>query len=62
MWSCDKKGSLEMLIFVLCDIQGKLYSIMEICRLFDQIYKEHLDGVYVFYFHYLLDHPFLASF
>lgn len=30
-------------------VQGKLYSIMEICRLFDQIFKEHLDGVYVFF-------------
>lgn len=29
------------------NLQGKLYTIMEICRLFDQIYKEHLDGVYV---------------
>jgi len=28
-------------------MQGKLYSIMEICRSFDQIFKEHLDGVYV---------------
>ncbi|RWW33950.1 hypothetical protein GW17_00001307 [Ensete ventricosum] len=27
---------------------GKLYAIVEICRIFDQIYKEHLDGVYVF--------------
>jgi len=27
-----------------------MYSIMEICRLFDQIYKEHLDGVYVLCF------------
>ncbi|RZR91254.1 hypothetical protein BHM03_00019347 [Ensete ventricosum] len=26
---------------------GKLYAIVEICRIFDQIYKEHLDGVYV---------------
>ncbi|XP_058100432.1 dynamin-related protein 5A-like isoform X2 [Magnolia sinica] len=25
--------------------KGKLYMIMEICRVFDQIYKEHLDGV-----------------
>jgi hypothetical protein len=28
-------------------MQGKLYTIMEICRMFDGIYKEHLDGVYV---------------
>jgi len=28
-------------------MQGKLYSIMEICRSFDQIFKDHLDGVYV---------------
>ncbi|XP_058100431.1 dynamin-related protein 5A-like isoform X1 [Magnolia sinica] len=27
------------------DAGGKLYMIMEICRVFDQIYKEHLDGV-----------------
>ncbi|KAL5998969.1 Phragmoplastin drp1a [Asimina triloba] len=27
------------------DAGGKLYAIMEICRVFDQIYKEHLDGV-----------------
>ncbi|RWW43593.1 hypothetical protein BHE74_00050727, partial [Ensete ventricosum] len=26
---------------------GKLYAIMEICRVFDQNYKEHLDGMYV---------------
>ncbi|CAI0408721.1 unnamed protein product, partial [Linum tenue] len=30
---------------IATDAGGKLYSIMEICRLFDQIYKEHLDGV-----------------
>ena len=29
-------------------LQGKLYMIMEICRTFAQIFKEHLDGVYVF--------------
>lgn len=28
-------------------LQGKLYMIMEICRVFDGIFKEHLDGVYV---------------
>ncbi|XP_074263402.1 dynamin-related protein 5A-like [Silene latifolia] len=27
------------------DAGGKLYMIMEICRGFDQIFKEHLDGV-----------------
>lgn len=27
-------------------LQGKLYMIMEICRAFDAIFKEHLDGVY----------------
>ncbi|CAN6327340.1 unnamed protein product [Urochloa humidicola] len=27
------------------DAGGKLYTIMEICRMFDSIYKEHLDGV-----------------
>ncbi|KAF4353217.1 hypothetical protein F8388_014685 [Cannabis sativa] len=30
---------------IAADAGGKLYSIMEICRIFDQIYKEHLDGV-----------------
>lgn len=30
-------------------LQGKLYTTMEISRAFDQIFKEHLDGVYVFY-------------
>ncbi|GJN15167.1 hypothetical protein PR202_gb02060 [Eleusine coracana subsp. coracana] len=27
------------------DAGGKLYTIMEICRMFDGIYKEHLDGI-----------------
>lgn len=26
------------------ELQGKLYMIMEICRAFDQTFKEHLDG------------------
>ncbi|CAN1138688.1 Dynamin-related protein 5A [Linum perenne] len=30
---------------IATDAGGKFHSIMEICRLFDQIYKEHLDGV-----------------
>ncbi|KAJ1438071.1 P-loop containing nucleoside triphosphate hydrolase [Sesbania bispinosa] len=30
---------------VPADAGGKLYSIMEICRSFDQIFKDHLDGV-----------------
>ncbi|KAL2893236.1 Dynamin-related protein 5A [Bienertia sinuspersici] len=30
---------------VASDAGGKLYMIMEICRGFDQIFKEHLDGV-----------------
>ncbi|KAK9274989.1 hypothetical protein L1049_022246 [Liquidambar formosana] len=30
---------------IATDAGGKLYAIMEICRIFDQIYKEHLDGV-----------------
>ena len=34
-------------------MQGKLYMIMEISRVFDQIYKEHLDGVYVSHFGFL---------
>ncbi|KAK4789369.1 hypothetical protein SAY86_020688 [Trapa natans] len=37
---------LELLLIIgLLNAQGKLYMIMEICRLFDQNYKEHLDGV-----------------
>ncbi|KAF0926241.1 hypothetical protein E2562_022070 [Oryza meyeriana var. granulata] len=30
---------------IATDAGGKLYTIMEICRMFDGIYKEHLDGV-----------------
>ncbi|OQU87335.1 hypothetical protein SORBI_3003G258100 [Sorghum bicolor] len=30
---------------IAADAGGKLYTIMEICRMFDGIYKEHLDGV-----------------
>ncbi|CAA6661120.1 unnamed protein product [Spirodela intermedia] len=30
---------------VATDAGGKLYMIMEICRIFDQNFKEHLDGV-----------------
>ncbi|XP_043706767.1 dynamin-related protein 12A isoform X2 [Telopea speciosissima] len=30
---------------IASDAGGKLYMIMEICRVFDQIYKEHLDGI-----------------
>ncbi|KAE9607661.1 Dynamin-related protein 12A [Lupinus albus] len=30
---------------VAADAGGKLYAIMEICRTFDQIFKEHLDGI-----------------
>ncbi|EXB62174.1 Dynamin-related protein 5A [Morus notabilis] len=30
---------------VATDAGGKLYMILEICRTFDQIFKEHLDGV-----------------
>ncbi|MFQ6626441.1 hypothetical protein Gotur_005302 [Gossypium turneri] len=30
---------------IAADAGGKLYSIMEICRLFDQNFREHLDGV-----------------
>ncbi|KAJ1284795.1 hypothetical protein BS78_03G232600 [Paspalum vaginatum] len=29
---------------IAADAGGKLYTIMEICRMFDTIYKEHLDG------------------
>ncbi|CAJ1937252.1 unnamed protein product [Sphenostylis stenocarpa] len=39
---------------VAADAGGKLYSIMEICRSFDQIFKDHLDGVYVLHFRSLL--------
>ncbi|TQD93770.1 hypothetical protein C1H46_020608 [Malus baccata] len=31
---------------IAADTGGKLYVIMEISRTFDQIFKEHLDGVY----------------
>jgi hypothetical protein len=24
--------------------QAQLYTILELCRIFDQIFKEHLDG------------------
>ncbi|XP_022018043.1 dynamin-related protein 5A isoform X2 [Helianthus annuus] len=30
---------------IAVDAGGKLYMIMEICRAFDQIFKEHLDGI-----------------
>ncbi|XP_076954494.1 phragmoplastin DRP1A-like isoform X1 [Bidens hawaiensis] len=30
---------------IAVDAGGKLYMIMEICRTFDQIFKEHLDGI-----------------
>jgi len=30
---------------IASDAGGKLYMIMEICRNFDQVFKEHLDGV-----------------
>ncbi|KAK8361798.1 hypothetical protein V6Z11_A03G062200 [Gossypium hirsutum] len=30
---------------IAADAGGKLYTIMEICRLFDQNFREHLDGV-----------------
>ncbi|XP_010267639.1 PREDICTED: dynamin-related protein 5A-like isoform X2 [Nelumbo nucifera] len=30
---------------IAADAGGKLYMIMEICRIFDQIYKEHIDGI-----------------
>ncbi|KAK2993874.1 hypothetical protein RJ640_003986 [Escallonia rubra] len=30
---------------IATDAGGKLYMIMEICRIFDQIFKEHLDGI-----------------
>ncbi|KAK6947921.1 Dynamin GTPase effector, partial [Dillenia turbinata] len=34
----------SLVIIHSLDMQGKLYTILEICRAFDQIYKEHLDG------------------
>ncbi|KAF8379708.1 hypothetical protein HHK36_029153 [Tetracentron sinense] len=30
---------------IAADAGGKLYAILEICRIFDQIYKDHLDGM-----------------
>ena len=41
-------------------MQGKLYMIMEICRSFDQIFKEHLDGMYVFAFFELFGMQFCS--
>lgn len=49
----------ELIDDIFTKMQGKLYSIMEICRLFDQIYKEHLDGVYVYKFNLLVQTTFL---
>lgn len=34
-------------LYSLFELQGKLYMCMEICRAFDQTFKEHLDGMYV---------------
>ena len=31
---------------MVVDVGGKLYMIMEISHVFDQINKEHLDGVH----------------
>ncbi|KAK8332481.1 hypothetical protein V6Z12_A10G141700 [Gossypium hirsutum] len=31
---------------IAADAGGKLYTIMEICRIFYQNFREHLDGVY----------------
>ncbi|KAH8516949.1 hypothetical protein H0E87_005057, partial [Populus deltoides] len=36
--------SFSNVTFGLLLLSGKLYMIMEICRSFDQIFKEHLDG------------------
>ncbi|XP_061357075.1 phragmoplastin DRP1B isoform X1 [Gastrolobium bilobum] len=30
---------------IAADTGGKLYTIMEICRTFDQMFKDHLDGI-----------------
>ncbi|CAL0315390.1 unnamed protein product [Lupinus luteus] len=30
---------------IAADTGGKLYMVMEICRTFDQIFKDHLDGI-----------------
>ncbi|MED6187393.1 hypothetical protein PIB30_076023 [Stylosanthes scabra] len=30
---------------IAADTGGKLYTVMEICRSFDQIFKDHLDGI-----------------
>ncbi|KAK1420236.1 hypothetical protein QVD17_21669 [Tagetes erecta] len=30
---------------IAIDARGKLFMIMELCRAFDQIFKEHLDGI-----------------
>jgi len=48
------------IIKALSYLQGKLYMIMEICRSFDQTFKDHLDGMYVLfspcYLVYILNH------
>lgn len=28
-------------------LQAQLYTILELCRAFDRVFKEHLDGGYV---------------
>lgn len=35
---------LIMSSFLLCYKQAQLYTILELCRAFDRVFKEHLDG------------------
>lgn len=34
----------EIVMFLSIMYQAQLYTILELCRAFDQIFKEHLDG------------------
>lgn len=41
--------------------QAQLYTILELCRAFDKIFKEHLEGGYVSCFAFCLSFPTAAS-
>lgn len=34
----------EVFSFICVMYQAQLYTILELCRAFDRIFKEHLDG------------------
>lgn len=43
---CVKMHLIDVDVYIWLKIlQGKLLLIMDICRAFDQIYKEHLNGM-----------------